>query len=199
LPYNYGNIYNGGLEKVMKIQNSRSRIILTAMLIALGLISLLFVSGCFFDKPEKVVEKFFKALYDGDSGTAQKYCTARALDQDLSNGDNAFTTLRDDHTSGDNNFISTRLVSDVRGNTAEVWSRDEEDIHIILIKTGGTWKIDEFELSASSNSDRNNDNADNNRDEANNDNNDNNDEADNNENNDDNGNTGRHPLRDNGD
>ncbi|MCX6645874.1 MAG: hypothetical protein NTY09_05915 [bacterium] len=160
----------------MTIQNSIPRNILKAIIIALGVMSLFFVSGCLNQTPEKVVEKFFAALYEGDSGSAQKFCTERALAQDLSTGDNAFTSLRDDHSSGDNNFVEDKLVSDIRGNTAEVWSRDDEDLRLILIKKGMSWVIDEFQIPTSTTRDRgantddeeadntNNDNTDDNTD-----------------------------------
>lgn len=148
----------------MKAKNSNRMIVLTIVLAALGVLSALLMTGCTQQTPETVVEKFFGNLYAGDSGGAQKYCTTRAMEQTLDNGDNAFNTLRDDHTSGDNVYVASKLVSDVRGSTAEVWSRDDEDIRLILIKANGVWRIDEFQIPTTSTNTRtrNNDEADNN-------------------------------------
>ena len=128
--------------------------ILTIALVILGALSMLLISGCTQQTPEVVVEKFFGHLFDGDSGSAMKYCTDRAMDQSLDNGDNAFNEVRDEIATGDNIFTESKLISDVRGNTSEVWSRDDEDTRIILINRNGVWRIDEFQLSSGGGRDR---------------------------------------------
>lgn len=94
--------------------------------------------------PEQTVVKFFDYLYQGDFGSAQRLCTSRALDQ-TDGGENAFSKIRDDHSSGTNDYTENKLVTDIRGNTAEVYSREDENLRILLVKSDSGWKIDEFQ------------------------------------------------------
>ncbi len=139
------------------MKTNKNRIILLAIL---GMFLLWLVPGCpqTSEVPsEDIVVEFFEYLYDGDSGSAQALCTERALDQEMERGGNAFNHMRDEYSSGDNIYIEAKLVADVRGNTAEVWSRDDEDLRIILIKVGNVWKIDEFEFRSPARDDRDDD------------------------------------------
>ncbi len=115
----------------------------------LALFALGFLTGCpgpATGTPEPVVVQFFEYLNAGDSGSAQQVCTERALDQEMDRGGNAFNHMRDEYDSGDNIYTLDKLISDIRGNTAEIWSRDNEDLRIILINVGTSWRIDEFEF-----------------------------------------------------
>lgn len=127
-------------------QMNKRRVMVVAGLVVLALIATMTGAGCRKKStPEKTVAQFFEYLYAGDSGSARTLCTSSALEQE-ENGQRVFNRIRDEHSRGDNVYTENKLVVDIRGNTAEVYSRDDESLRLLLVKEGDRWLIDEFRL-----------------------------------------------------
>jgi hypothetical protein len=133
----------------MKSRNKRNNlfgpIVFLALAVLLGVLS---AAGCRKSEgePKDVVVKFFEHIYDGDYGSAMPYCTDRCLRQVLDDGTLAFNKVRQDFSSGGNIYTESKLVSHLKGtNTCEIYSEENEDLRIWLIKQDGKWMIDEFE------------------------------------------------------
>jgi len=118
------------------------------ILIGLSLFLTFCAAGCSVSgDPEAVVVEFFEALYEKDYGSAIVHYSDRCLDQVTAGGENAFTKIREDHSSGGNIYTESKVVSNEHGdNTCEVYSEDNEDLRIWLIRQNGKWAIDEFEF-----------------------------------------------------
>ena len=132
----------------MKTRNLKIRTVIPVLaIVAVCMLFAAAASGCRkSNKPKEVVVKFFEHLYDGDYGSAMPYCTDRCMRQVLDDGGLAFNKVRDDHDSGGNIYTESKLVSHVKGeNTCEIYSEEDEELRIWLVRENGIWMIDEFE------------------------------------------------------
>jgi len=101
------------------------------------------------------VVNFFDAMYEQDYGSALPYCTQRAIDS------SEWSRIREDHSTGGNIWTESKIVEIEHGSrTIEIYSQDNENLRLWVIKTDAGWMIDEFEYRRSSSSDRDRDRDD---------------------------------------
>lgn len=119
--------------------------LLAVLVILLGTIAI----GCSSGPPDKVVAKFTMAIADRDLDKAKTFCTERFANVYLTSMEAINQAMPPGTMPGRNLEIedvrSGMQVSE-DGDTAKVWMTDVEFIKYVLIKEGGSWKIDSLDM-----------------------------------------------------
>ena len=110
------------------------------------------VAGCASDSPEMVVAKFTLAIAQNDTTKAKNYCT-ESFGNTIAASMQAMSSMMPANTPGtadgeaDPADFAENLVATVSGNTARVTMKDAEFFIYVLVKEGGKWKIDSFDVN----------------------------------------------------
>ncbi len=119
---------------------------LIAIIVAVLLIPL--ISGCGSRTPEQTVSGFFKAIEDGNYNKAKTFITTR-MRNEAGDSDEAFDEMAESPgmEMGDNPWADAdNLLSEITGDTANVWHKDFSMMKWVLKKEGGKWKIDDVDF-----------------------------------------------------
>jgi hypothetical protein len=134
-------------------------------LISITLLSLFMVilaNGCggpYPATPDQVLVEFSKALFKGDMKKAESFCTTKFKSSpDFAKGKQAMESMSkasNENLSEDQKKKAEELLnsmvgnfeSSIEGKTAKVWMKDMKYMTYLLVKEGGRWKIDGYEMN----------------------------------------------------
>jgi hypothetical protein len=122
-----------------------------AILIALTILIGFTASGCSTGPPNKVVAKFSLAIMDRDATKAKRYCTDGFNNLYMAGVDQMMGYMPDTYTVADIDRptvaeMANELEYTIDGNTAKVWYNEVPWVKYVLVKEGGSWKIDNLDL-----------------------------------------------------
>lgn len=120
-------------------------ILLAALLVTLGAVTV----GCSTGPPDKVVAKFTMAIADRDLDKAKTFCTDRFANAYLTSIEAINQAMPPGTMPGRNlelEDVRAGLQMTEEGDTARVWMTDVEFIKYVLVKEGGSWKIDSLDM-----------------------------------------------------
>lgn len=145
-----------------RIPARNQRIICLISISLLSLFMVILANGCggpYPASPDKVLVEFSKAVVNGDMKKAESFCTKKfKTSSDFTNAKQAMDSMpkvTDQNMSEDQkkkaeefmNSMIGNFESSIEGQTAKVWMKDMKFMTYLLVKEGGRWKIDGYEMN----------------------------------------------------